>query len=129
MGWTLIGETNENIFSSAMQLEANFHGVGTVYSSQLRFGARGKERDLRNGGVNLPSPEPGVRQIKFDAIPADIVEEVQISKTLQASMDGDGIGGSVNLVTKTATDVPSLSFSGMGGPRPETISTFSSSIT
>jgi len=53
-------------------------------------------------GVNVPSPESGVRQIKFDAIPADLVESVEISKTLQANQDGDGIGGSINLVTKTA---------------------------
>jgi hypothetical protein len=69
-------------------------------------------------GVNLPSPEPRVRQIKFDAIPADIVESVQISKTLQANMDGDGIGGSVNLVTKTATDLPTVSLGAMGGYTP-----------
>ena len=46
---------------------------------------RGTEPRLTNAsvdGVILPSPEPGVRQIKFDAIPADIVESVQINKTL-----------------------------------------------
>jgi hypothetical protein len=40
---------------------------------------RGTEPRLTNGtidGVNIPSPESGVRQIKFDAIPADIVESV-----------------------------------------------------
>jgi TonB-dependent receptor len=82
---------------------------------------RGTEPRLTNttvDGVNLPSPEPGVRQIKFDAIPADIVQEVQINKTLQANMDGDGIGGSVNLVTKTATDLPTVSVGGMGGYTP-----------
>jgi TonB-dependent receptor len=82
---------------------------------------RGTEPRLTNttvDGVNLPSPEPGVRQIKFDAIPADIVESVQVSKTLMANMDGDGIGGSVNLVTKTATDLPTFSLSGMGGYTP-----------
>ncbi|MBV9267450.1 MAG: TonB-dependent receptor [Acidobacteriaceae bacterium] len=82
---------------------------------------RGTEPRLTNttvDGVNLPSPEPGVRQIKFDAIPADIVQEVQISKTLQANMDGDGIGGSINLVTKVATDLPSISISSMGGYTP-----------
>src|SRR2546430_8724770 len=59
-------------------------------------------------GINVPSPEGGVRQIKFDAIPADIVESVEINKTLQANMDGDGIGGSVNLVTKTAGERPKI---------------------
>lgn len=82
---------------------------------------RGTEPRLTNAtidGINLPSPEPGVRQIKFDAIPADSVESVQINKTLQANMDGDGIGGSVNLVTRTATDAPTFSFGTMGGYTP-----------
>lgn len=69
-------------------------------------------------GVNLPSEEGGVRQIKFDAIPSSLVEDVQISKTLQANMEGDGIGGSVNLVTKTAPDTPTLELTGLGGYTP-----------
>jgi TonB-dependent receptor len=69
-------------------------------------------------GVNLPSEEPGVRQIKFDAIPSSLVESVQISKTLQANMEGDGIGGSVNLVTKEATDTPTFEITGLGGITP-----------
>src|SRR5215471_15083485 len=82
---------------------------------------RGTEPRLTNttiDGVNVPWPESGVRQIKFDAIPADIVESVEINKTLQANMDGDGIGGSVNLVTKTAGERPTMNFSGMGGYTP-----------
>jgi TonB-dependent receptor len=82
---------------------------------------RGTEPRLTNtliDGMSVPSPESGVRQIKFDSIPADIVESVEINKTLQANMDGDGIGGSVNLVTKTATDLPSINLSGMGGYMP-----------
>ncbi len=82
---------------------------------------RGTEPRLTNttiDGVNIPSPESGVRQIKFDSIPADLVGAVQINKTLQANMDGDGIGGSVNLVTKTATERPTVSLSGMGGYMP-----------
>lgn len=69
-------------------------------------------------GANLPSEEPGVRQIKFDAIPSGIVDSVQVSKTLLANMDGDGIGGSVNLVTKTATDVPDFEITSIGGYTP-----------
>jgi len=82
---------------------------------------RGTQPRLTNttiDGINIPSPESGVRQIKFDAIPADLVESVEINKTLQANMDGDGIGGSVNLVTKTATERPTISLSGMGGYMP-----------
>src|SRR5437867_3401943 len=82
---------------------------------------RGTEPRLTNttiDGINVPSPESGVRQIKFDAIPADIVESVEINKTLQANMDGDGIGGSVNLVTKTAGERPTVKVGGMGGYTP-----------
>jgi TonB-dependent receptor len=82
---------------------------------------RGTEPRLTNtsiDGMNVPSPEKGYRQIKFDAIPADIVEAVEINKTLQANMDGDGIGGSVNLVTKTAGERPTMTFSEMGGYTP-----------
>src|SRR6267154_1942006 len=82
---------------------------------------RGTEPRLTNttiDGINVPSPESGVRQIKFDAIPADIVESVEINKTLQANQDGDGIGGSINLVTKTASERPTVALSGMGGYMP-----------
>src|SRR5208282_4763404 len=42
---------------------------------------RGTEPRLTNvtiDGINVPSPEPGVRQIKLDTIPADLVESVEI---------------------------------------------------
>jgi TonB-dependent receptor len=69
-------------------------------------------------GINVPSPEPGVRQIKFDAMPADLVQSVEVNKTLQANMDGDGIGGSVNIVTKTAGERPTIALAGGGGTTP-----------
>ena len=82
---------------------------------------RGLEPRLTNAtidGVNVPSPESGVRQVKFDAVPADMVESVQVSKTLQPNMEGDGIGGSVNLITKVATTQPTISISSIGGYTP-----------
>ena len=82
---------------------------------------RGTEPRLNNttvDGFNMPSEDPGVREFDFSAIPAGIVDSIQISKTLQANMDGDGIGGSVNLVTKTATDTPTYEISALGGYTP-----------
>src|SRR6266481_487591 len=79
---------------------------------------RGTEPRLTSvtiNGINVPSPENFARQIKLDAVPADIVESVEINKTLQANMDADGIGGSVNMVTKTAGERPTVNISGMGG--------------
>jgi TonB-dependent receptor len=69
-------------------------------------------------GVNVPSPESGVRQIKLDVVPSDLVESVEINKTLQANMDGDGIGGSVNLRSKTAGEQPAITLYGLGGYTP-----------
>jgi TonB-dependent receptor len=82
---------------------------------------RGTAPELTNttiDGINTPSPEGGVRQVKLDTIPGNLVSEVQVNKTLQANQDGDGIGGSVNLVTKTAGEKPTLTFGGIGGYTP-----------
>jgi TonB-dependent receptor len=82
---------------------------------------RGTEPRLSNltiDGVNVPSPQSGVRQVKLDTIASDLVESVEINKTLQANMDADGIGGSVNLVTKIAGEVPNLTLDGLAGYTP-----------
>jgi TonB-dependent receptor len=82
---------------------------------------RGTEPRLSNttvDGVDLPSPESGVRNIKLDIIPADLVDRIEVNKTLSANQDADAIGGSVNLVTKSAVDRPIYGFSGMGGYTP-----------
>lgn len=82
---------------------------------------RGLEPRLANvtiDGVNAPSPESGVRQIKLDVIPANLVDSVEINKTLSANQDGDAVAGSVNLVTKTAGEKPTLYLNGIGGYTP-----------
>jgi TonB-dependent receptor len=82
---------------------------------------RGTAPNLSNltiDNIILPSPEGGVRQVKLDTVPAGLIESVQINKTLQANMDADAIGGSVNLVTKTARELPTLSLYGAGGFTP-----------
>ena len=82
---------------------------------------RGTEPRLANltiDGVEVPSPEGGVRQVKLDVLPADLIESVQINKTLLPNMNGDAIGGSVNLVTRKAGDRPTLSLFGLGGFTP-----------
>src|SRR5258708_32970025 len=81
---------------------------------------RGPEPRLTNltlDGVHVPSPE-SVRQVKLDAIPADLVDSVEINKTLSPSQEGDAIGGSVNLVTKRAGERPFMSLQTMGGYTP-----------
>lgn len=79
---------------------------------------RGTEPRLSNltiNGVNVPSPEGGVRNIKMDVIPSGIVDRIEVNKTLSANQDGDAIGGSVNLVTKTPAERPTIDFEEQGG--------------
>jgi len=82
---------------------------------------RGTEPRLSNvtvNGVNLPSPETNVRNIKLDAVPADLVERIEVFKTLSADQDADGIGGTVNLVTRTAGEKATYALGGTGGYNP-----------
>jgi TonB-dependent receptor len=70
-------------------------------------------------GVNVPSVEGTVRNIKLDSVPTNLVERIEVFKTLSADMDADGIGGTVNLVTKTASsNKPAFDFGGSGGYTP-----------
>jgi TonB-dependent receptor len=82
---------------------------------------RGTEPRLNNtmvDGVEIPAPEGTVRQVKLDSVPSDIVESVEVNKTLAANQDADAIGGTVNLVTKKAGELPTLKFEGIGGWTP-----------
>ncbi len=83
---------------------------------------RGTEPRLSNttiDGVIVPGPDPEVRQVDLDTIPADLVGAITINKTLSANQNGDAIGGSVDMQLKQATsDQPTLSFEGMGGYTP-----------
>jgi TonB-dependent receptor len=79
---------------------------------------RGTEPRLSNltiNGMSVPSPEGNVRNIKMDILPSGIVEFIEVNKTLSANQDGDAIGGSVNLVTKTAGERPTMDIEGQGG--------------
>src|SRR3984893_532987 len=82
---------------------------------------RGTEPRLSNvtiNGVNVPYPETNVRNIKLEVVPTDLVERIEVFKTLAANQDADGIGGTVNLVTRTAAERPTYSLAGQGGYNP-----------
>ena len=79
---------------------------------------RGTEPRLNSTTVNgerLPSPEGGGRNVALDTIPADVLEAISVSKTLTPDMDGDSIGGTVDLVTKRAPLKASTQASIAGG--------------
>ncbi|ADM09466.1 TonB-dependent receptor [Parvularcula bermudensis HTCC2503] len=55
-------------------------------------------------GVRLTSPEAGDRRIGLDVVDADILKNIVINKSLLPDMDGDAIGGSIELETISGLD-------------------------
>jgi TonB-dependent receptor len=84
---------------------------------QIRGGSA-QNTQVTFNGEQIPSPEPDVRQIELDAVPVDVLESIEVSKAITSDMDADAIGGSVNLVTKKAPDVPLFSAEVAGGYAP-----------
>jgi TonB-dependent receptor len=56
-------------------------------------------------GVRVPAPEAGVRSVALDVLPAELVESLEIKKTLTPDMDGDTIGASIEINTTSAFDL------------------------
>ncbi len=82
---------------------------------------RGTEPRLTNvtvEGINVPSPEVAVRQVKLDVIPADLVDSIVVNKTLSADQDGDAIGGTVDMKLKNAGDQPTFVVNALAGYTP-----------
>jgi len=55
-------------------------------------------------GVKIPSPDNKNRYVPLDIFPSDLIERIEVSKSLTAEMEGDASGGVINLVMKTAPD-------------------------
>ncbi|HMU59826.1 MAG TPA: TonB-dependent receptor [Chitinophagaceae bacterium] len=62
-------------------------------------------------GERIPSAEGDNRRVQLDLVPSDMVQTVEVSKTLTPEMDADAIGGSVNLISRTPSN--GLRVSGM----------------
>ncbi|MFZ9718564.1 MAG: TonB-dependent receptor plug domain-containing protein, partial [Chitinophagaceae bacterium] len=69
-------------------------------------------------GERIPSAEGDNRRIQMDLIPTDMVQTVEVNKTLTADMDADAIGGSVNLISRPAPNGLRISGTVAGGINP-----------
>lgn len=69
-------------------------------------------------GNRIPSAEGDNRKVQMDLIPSDMIQLVEVNKTLTSDMDADAIGGSVNLNTKTATNKERISLTTASGFNP-----------
>lgn len=110
-------------------------GINVQYDQgEARFGqVRGTAPALSSVTVNgnrTPSAEGGTRSAQLDLIPADMIQTVEVRKVVTADMDGDAIGGAVNLVTKSAPSREILNVtSGVGYNPISQKATFNGSIT
>jgi TonB-dependent receptor len=77
------------------------HGEGRYI---LVRGTEARLNSTQINGNNIPSPEDDNRNVSLDVIPSDLLGSIEVTKALTPDMDGDAIGGSVNLITKTAFD-------------------------
>ncbi|MET0637396.1 MAG: TonB-dependent receptor [Chitinophagaceae bacterium] len=69
-------------------------------------------------GERIPSAEGDNRRVQLDLIPSDMIQTVEVNKTLTADMDADAIGGSVNLVSRSAPNGLRVSGTLAGGYNP-----------
>lgn len=81
------------------------NGINVQYDQgEARFGqVRGTSPDLSSVSINgnrIPSAESDARNVQLDLIPADMIQTIEVNKVVTADMDGDAIGGAINLVTK-----------------------------
>lgn len=82
-------------------------GINVQYDQgEARFGqVRGTPAEFSSVTVNgsrVPSAEGDVRSVQLDLIPSDMIQTIEVSKTLMPDQDGDAIGGSINLVIKSS---------------------------
>jgi len=68
---------------------------------------RGLGPDLNSvniNGVNIPSSEPGSRAVALDVLPSELIQSLSVVKTLTSDMDGNSLGGTVNVKSLSGFD-------------------------
>ncbi|GAB4019191.1 TonB-dependent receptor [Spirosoma koreense] len=55
-------------------------------------------------GIKIPSPDNKNRFVPMDIFPADLLERLEVVKALTPTMEGDAIGGSMNMIMRSAPD-------------------------
>ena len=55
-------------------------------------------------GVRVPAPEGDIRAVALDVVSSDIIESIEVHKSLTPNMDADTIGASIEINTVSAFD-------------------------
>jgi TonB-dependent receptor len=84
---------------SGVSLQGNQNGVYAII--------RGMNKRYNNtliNGLKITTPDPKARFVPLDIIPSDLLQKIEVIKSLTPDMEGDAIGGTVNIVMKEAPD-------------------------
>ncbi|MBX3594162.1 TonB-dependent receptor [Sphingomonas sp.] len=68
---------------------------------------RGLDPELNAASINgarVPAPESDVRSVALDVVPAELIESIEVKKSLTPDMDADTIGASIEINTTSAFD-------------------------
>ena len=92
---------------SGVSLERNANGDG-----QFAI-VRGMEKRYNYtlvNGIKIPSSDPRNRYVPLDIFPSDLLERLEVTKALTPNMEGDAIGGVIDMKMKTAPDRFTVTF-------------------
>ncbi|MDI1247924.1 MAG: TonB-dependent receptor [Lacunisphaera sp.] len=81
-------------------------GVGFQTGTYSIRGVPDTENSITVDGARLASASGESRNVDTDRIPGDRIERIEVSKSLRPDMEADAVGGTINLVTKSAFDRP-----------------------
>ncbi|WP_118975625.1 TonB-dependent receptor domain-containing protein [Taibaiella koreensis] len=91
---------------SGVSIERNSNGDGQF--AILRGMDKRYNYTLVNG-VKIPSPDNKYRYVPLDMFPSELLDRLEVYKALTPDMEGDAIGGAINMVMKDAPDRLTLS--------------------
>ena len=55
-------------------------------------------------GIKIPSPETKNRYVPLDIFPSDLLDRLEVTKSLTPAMEGDAIGGVIDMIMRDAPD-------------------------
>ncbi|MEO0463924.1 MAG: TonB-dependent receptor [Pseudomonadota bacterium] len=80
-------------------------------------------------GVRIPAPEGDIRAVALDVVSSEIIESIEIKKSLTPDMDADTIGASIQIQTTSAFDrKKDLFVAKLGGSYNELRDTFTADL-
>lgn len=91
-----LGDALKRIPGVTVALDQGEARFGSIRGTEPRFNS------VMVNGERVPSAEAEVREVQLDLVPADMVQAIEVTKTLTPDMDADAIGGAVNVVTRAA---------------------------